>query len=131
MLNEPDWATDTEDGTIDWFRFQQYVAKAAKAIHDGSDVLATVGIAVIKYNSDDTPGSMGNMVSDATLRDQVNDPAVYLDFWSPHWYPWMNACWAQPMYISPAAFDLDNSKPAVLGECPANGTQGHTLSDIK
>jgi hypothetical protein len=127
LINEPDWATDTEGGTIAWSRFQQYFAKAAKAIHERSDVLVTVGIAVIKYNSDDTPGSMGNQVSDAALRAQVDDPAVYLDFWSPHWYAWMNPYWSQPMYGTPAAFDLDDSKPAVIGETPANGTEGHTL----
>jgi hypothetical protein len=127
LINEPDWATDTEGGTIAWSRFQQYFAKAAKAIHDRSDVLATVGIAVIKYNSDDTPGSMGNQVSDAALRAQLDDPSVYLDFWSPHWYAWMNPYWSQPMYGTPVAFNLDDSKPAVIGENPANGTEGHTL----
>jgi hypothetical protein len=66
-------------------------------------------------------------VSDAALRAQVDDPSVYLDFWSPHWYAWMNPYWSQPMYGTPAAFDLDDSKPAVIGENPANGTEGHTL----
>lgn len=129
LINEPDWATNTEGGTIAWSRFQQYFAKAAKTIHDRSDVLVTVGISVIKYNSDDTPGSMGNMVSDAALRAQLDDPAVYLDFWSPHWYSWMNPYWDQPMYVSPATFNLDDSKPSLIGECPANGSEGHTLSD--
>jgi len=132
LINEPDWATNTEGGTIEWERFQNYFAKAAKAIHDNSNVLVTVGIAVIKYNSDNTPGSMGNKVSDAALQTHLSDPAVHLDFWSPHWYDWMNPYWSTPMYITPTIFNLDSSKPAVIGENPANGTEGHSLlSDIQ
>jgi lysophospholipase L1-like esterase len=127
LINEPDWATDTEAGTIDWARFQNFFAKAAKAIHDNSDVLVTVGTAVIKYNSETTPGAVGNMVSDTALQAQLNDPGARLDFWSPHWYDWMDPYWDTPMYVTPAAFHLDNSRPAVLGETPATGTDGNTL----
>jgi hypothetical protein len=63
-----------------------------------SDVLVTVGIAVIEYNSDDTPGSMGNQLGDAALRAQVDDPSVCHDFGPPHGYAWMNPYWSQPMY---------------------------------
>lgn len=125
LINEPDWATTDEGGPIEWSRFQRFFAKASKAIHDNSPTLVTVGIAVIKYNSD--VGSMKNVVSDSALRAQLDAPEATLDFWSTHWYSWMEPYWSIPMYVTPSGFDLDTTKPSVLGECPAYGS-GDTLT---
>ncbi|MBN2351215.1 MAG: fibronectin type III domain-containing protein [Spirochaetales bacterium] len=127
LTNEPDWATNTEGGTIDWARFQQFWAKASKAIHENSRILVTVGIAVIKYNSD-AAGNVENKVSDAALRAQLNDLKVHLDFYSPHYYPWMELWWEIPFYVTPAAYGMDTSKPCLIGENPATGSTGHTLT---
>ncbi len=128
LTNEPDWATDTEtDGTIAWARFQKFWAKAAKAIHENSRALVTVGIAVVKYNSD-ASGNQGNKVSDAALRAQLDDPGARLDFYSPQYYPWMDPYWPVPFYVTPAAFGMDTGKPCLIGESPAKGSTGHTLT---
>ncbi|MCS7231309.1 MAG: hypothetical protein RMJ67_04140, partial [Elusimicrobiota bacterium] len=127
LTNEPDWATNTEGGAITWDRFQVFWAKAAKAIHENSDILVTVGMGVIKYLSDTCPGTQGNKVSDSALRAKLNDPDVYLDFWSVHYYSWMDPYWPIPMYVTPQGYYLDTSKPAVIGECPAKGSTGHTI----
>lgn len=129
LTNEPDWATTSEGGVISWDRFQVFWAKAAKAIHENSDVLVTVGMGVIKYLSDTCPGSQGNKVSDSALRAKLNDPKVYLDFWSVHYYPWMDPYWPIPMYVTPQGYYLDTTKPAVIGECPAKGSTNHTIVD--
>jgi hypothetical protein len=125
MTNEPEWASDTEGGAIAWPRFQEFWAKAAKAIHNNSPVLVTVGMGVIKYNSDNA-GMNGNKVSDAALQAQLNDPAAKLDFYSPHWYSWMDPYWTALMYATPLSFGI-SAKPCVVGECSANGSTGHTL----
>ncbi|MBN1411096.1 MAG: hypothetical protein JW969_09640 [Spirochaetales bacterium] len=128
LVNEPDWATTSEGGTLSWDRFQTYWAKAAKAIHDNSQVLVTVGMGVIKYNSDTCAGAIGNKISDTALRAKLDDDAVYIDFYSPHYYPWMDSSWSIPMYVTPATYGLGTAKPAVIGECPVAGSTDHTLT---
>lgn len=126
LMNEPEWASNTEsEGSLPWEALELYFARAAVAIHGNSPILVTVGMGVIKYNSD-AHGT--NHVSDAVLRARQDHPDARLDFWSPHWYAWMDPWWPNPFYTSPAAFGLDPSKPAVLGESSAKGTTGHTLT---
>ena len=126
LTNEPEWATTDEGGTIAWARFQTFWAKAAKAIHDNSPILVTVGMGIIKYNSDNA-GMSGNKVSDAALQARLNDPAAKLDYYSPHWYSWMDPYWTILMYTTPAYYGI-NTKPCVVGESTALGTTGHTLT---
>ena len=126
MTNEPEWATTDEGGVISWTRFQTFWAKAAVAIHANSEVLVTVGMGVIKYNSDN-PGMNGNKVSDAALQARVADSRAKLDFYSPHWYSWMDPYWTILMYGTPSSFGI-GAKPCVIGECSAMGSTGHTLT---
>ena len=126
MTNEPEWATTDEGGVISWTRFQTFWAKAAVAIHANSEVLVTVGMGVIKYNSDN-PGMNGNKVSDAALQARVADSRAKLDFYSPHWYSWMDPYWTILMYGTPSSFGIGD-KPCVIGECSAMGSTGHTLT---
>src|SRR5262249_47672016 len=117
LCNEPDWIyEDATVGQLPWNVIQRYFAKAAAAIHNNSQILVTVGMAMIKYNSDTASGAQGNKISDAALQAQVNDPGAKVDFYSVHYYDWMFPYWGDPYYQTPAAFGLDTSKPAMLGE---------------
>ncbi len=128
LCNEPDWSTDTEGGTIPWSRHQTYWAKAAKAIHENSSTLVTVGMGVIKYNSD-ASGMNGNMASDSALQAITGDTDSYMDFWSPHYYPWQEEWFGIPFYQTPGDYGLTTDRPAVVGECPSPGSTGHTITE--
>jgi hypothetical protein len=123
LINEPDWSV--ENGFTNWGQFQQYFARASKAIHDNSSILVTVGFGVIKYNSSTVAGAVDNMASDRNLQAKVNSPNARLDFWSPHYYNWMDPYWPIPFYTSPANYGLDASKPSMIGETPALGSGGN------
>lgn len=122
LCNEPDWIVENEEcGKLDWLYLEQYYAKAAAAIHANSDVLVTVGMGMIKYNSD---SQQGNKISDSELQstlsgDKYDKSLAYVDFYSTHWYTWMQGMWGYPFGESPTDFGLDGTKPSVIGECPA------------
>ena len=125
LCNEPDWIVENEEcGKLDWPYLEQYYAKAAAAIHANSDVLVTVGLGMIKYNSD---SQQGNKISDSELQnvlsgDKYDKSLAYVDFYSTHWYTWMQGMWGYPFSESPTDFGLDGTKPCVIGECPAVGS---------
>lgn len=122
LCNEPDWIVENEEcGKLDWPYLEQYYAKAAAAIHANSDVLVTVGLGMIKYNSD---SQQGNKISDSELQsvlsgDKYDKSLAYVDFYSTHWYTWMQGMWGYPFSESPTDFGLDGTKPCVIGECQA------------
>lgn len=122
LCNEPDWIVENEEcGKLDWSYLEQYYAKAAAAIHANSDVLVTVGLGMIKYNSD---SQQGNKISDSELQsvlsgDKYDKSLAYVDFYSTHWYTWMQGMWGYPFSESPTDFGLDGTKPCVIGECSA------------
>lgn len=123
LCNEPDWVVENgECGTIDWKYMQSYFAKATAAIHEHSDVLVTVGMAMIKYNSDEV---QGNYISDKALQDILGDDTkydkskAYVDFYSTHWYPWMITNWGINYDKTPKDFKQDTSKPCIIAELPA------------
>ncbi|MBP3965589.1 cellulase family glycosylhydrolase [Paenibacillus lignilyticus] len=129
LTNEPDWIyEDAAAGQLPWNVLQRYFAKAAVAIHNNSQILVTVGMAMIKYNSDTVSGAQGNKISNAALQAQVNNTKAKVDFYSVHYYDWMGQYWGNPFYMSPASYGLETSKPAMLGETPGVGTSGHTLT---
>ncbi|MEN8907997.1 MAG: cellulose binding domain-containing protein [Clostridiales bacterium] len=130
LCNEPDWIYENaECGQLDWSYLQDYFAKSAVAIHENSDVLVTVGTAMIKYNSDTCPGAEGNKVSDAALQSVVDSSEAKLDFYSTHYYDWMEEYWGDIFYQSPTTYGLENTKPNMVGENPAVGTSGHTITE--
>lgn len=130
LCNEPDWVYENaECGQIDWSWMQNYYAKASVAIHENSDILVTVGIAVIKYNSDTCEGAEGNKVSDQALQSIVNSPNAKLDFYSTHHWDWMIPYWGVIFYSTPRNYGLDGTKPAMVGEFPSKGTEGHTTTE--
>ena len=122
LCNEPDWIVENDEcGKLDWPYLEQYYAKAAAAIHANSDVLVTVGMGMIKYNSD---SQKGNKISDSELQsvlsgDKYDKSLAYVDFYSTHWYTWMQGMWGYPFGESPTDFGLDGTKPSVIGEGPA------------
>ena len=129
LMNEPDWVYENrEDGRIPWERLQSYFARAARVIHEHSPVLVTVGMAMPKYNSDTARNSVGNKVGDRALQALVPDPAARLDFYTTHYYDWNGKIWGNAVYLTPAAYQLPTDKPSLLGEMPAVGTSGHTIT---
>ena len=129
LMNEPDWVYENrEDGRIPWERLQSYFARAARAIHEHSAVLVTVGCAMPKYNSDTARDCRGNQVGDRALQALVPDPAARLDFYTTHYYDWNGKIWGNAVYQTPAAYQLPTDKPSLLGEMPAVGTTGHTIT---
>ncbi|MDR0473035.1 MAG: hypothetical protein LBH43_05140 [Treponema sp.] len=137
MMNEPDWLYETDPpntNVTQWENIAYFFAYNASAIHANSEVLVTVGMGCIKYNADG-PGYNGNKVSDDFLRFQYNTGNPCLDFWSPHTYEWVGAYYGVAFYLTPdgprqgnsgrgfsGGYGLDDSKPAIIGECSARGT---------
>lgn len=126
LMNEPDWVHEEEkNGQIEWDVLSAFFAKCSAYIHENSDVLVTVGMGMIKYNSDKYEG---NFVSDEYLMERGGENA-YLDFYSPHFYDWMRQWMGEPFTVSPTEYGLDGTKPAMLGEIPADGGEKGVLSE--
>ena len=125
LMNEPDWVVENaECGQISWKIMAPFFAKCAAAIHENSDVLVTVGLGMVKYNSDKF---QGNYVSDEYLTSLAGENA-YLDFYSTHYYWWQKAHMGFPFELTPEEFGLTDGKPCVIGETSANSYEtGKTL----
>ena len=120
LCNEPDWIHENEEsGRIDWKPLVTFFGKCAAGIHQNSDILVTTGIAYIPNNSDQRGA---NVVSDELLKYYAGDNSQ-MDFWSVHFYDWMIQWHNDPFTMSPADYGLDTSKPCVLGECSALGSE--------
>ncbi len=125
LMNEPDWVY--EQSGISFERLRAYFARAARAIHENSDVLVTIGMASPKYNAA-CPGCEPS-ITDAELREAVDDPSVYLDFYSPHYYDWVGSVWGNTLHLSPDGSNFRTDRPLLIGEHPARGTSGYTLTE--
>ena len=120
LCNEPDWIHENEEsGKIDWKPLVTFFGKCAQGIHQHSDILVTTGIAYIPNNSD-TRGT--NVISDQLLQYYAGDDS-YMDFYSVHFYDWMIQWHKNPFKLSPADYGLITSKPNVMGECSAKGSE--------
>lgn len=114
IMNEPDWVYENEEcGNIPWENLSYFFGKCASVIHEKCDTLVTVGIGIIKYNSDKYDG---NMVSDEYLKELTGNDNAYLDFYSTHYYMWQRQWYGFPFTASPAEFGLEETKPCVVGE---------------
>lgn len=134
LCNEPDWIVEEEEcGMLSWDGLEKYYAKACSAIHANSDVLVTVGMGMIKYNSDN---QQRNVISDENLKYVIGgfegyDPELaYVDFYSTHWYSWMIPNWGVIYENTPVDFGLDGTKPAVIGEMPAKDGTDRIAYDV-
>lgn len=117
LMNEPDWVYENEEcGKQSWDDISDLFARCAAGIHEHSDILVTVGMGIVKYNSDSYEG---NKVSDEYLQSLSGNENSYLDFYSPHYYEWQKQWFGYPFNISPEKYKLDVTKPVVIGECVA------------
>lgn len=125
LMNEPDWVHENENcGKLPLEDLSKFFAKCTAGAHEANpDILVTVGIAMIKYNSDKS-GCVSNMVSDEVMKSYGGDKAC-LDFYSTHYYNYMKPWWGCPYDMTPEEYGLDMSKPVFLGETNAEG--GETL----
>jgi hypothetical protein len=135
IMNEPDWVhEESECGNMRWDDIARFLALNAAAIQENApEILVTVGMASSKYNSPHT--SDGNVVSDANLRRLAgNNANARLDFWSPHYYDWVGQWFGHPFTRRPSGtlesggWGLDPSKPAIIAETGASGTQGRSTT---
>lgn len=123
LMNEPDWVHENaECGKVGWENLSKFFAKCSAAIHENSDELVTVGLGMVKYNSDKYEG---NYVSDEFLKSLGGENA-YLDFYSTHYYFWQNSYMGYPFEQSPVSFGLDGTKPCVIGEAAVKSESGRT-----
>lgn len=125
LMNEPDWVHENEEcGKLPLDSLSKFFAKCTAAVHETDpNTLVTVGVAMIKYNSDKSSCS-GNIVSDEVMKSFGGDKAC-LDFYSVHYYDYMKPYWGCPYDMSPEEYGLDMSKPVFIGETRAEG--GETL----
>lgn len=127
ICNEPDWVHEEERcGRLPWEEISYLFARTAAVIHENSSILVTVGMSFPKYNADGGGRYEGNKVSDAFLQHLYPNKNAYLDFWSPHYYDWVGQWYGVPFYTTPPEWGLDDSKPALIGECAAVGSKGKT-----
>ncbi len=116
LINEPDWVYENEEcGKIGWDDLSYFFGKCAAVIHENSDMLVTVGLGMIRYNSD-LEKYEGNKISDAYLKELTGNENAYVDFDSVHYYEWERPFMGFPCDKSPIEFGLDGVKPSILGE---------------
>ena len=115
IMNEPDWVHENaECGQIGWEHLSYFFGKCAATIHENCDTLVTVGMGMVKYNSDKYNG---NMISDKYLKELTGLDGAYVDFYSPHHYGWQTPHFGLPNSVTPEEFGLDAAKPSLIGEC--------------
>ncbi len=127
IFDEPDIIAE-KIGTqyAQWDDLTAFFAKNAAAVHSNSEILVTVGMSKVKYNSDNRNG---NYVSDFKLR-KSGDINGYLDFYSIHYY-YCNNSWAGfPFELTPKEYTLDGTKPCIISKAEyANDKSGRSLND--
>ncbi len=133
--NEIEWIYENRVGNGDGSQWagatyailQRYVAILADGVHnnprtDGSTVLVSVGSASVKWNGTKLPNGStnpdGNKWDDASLKAQYNQPKAILDFYSPHYYGWMNSNYSSPFQRTPTQYGM-NDKACVVAEMPS------------
>lgn len=128
LCNEPDWIHENKEcGKIDWKPLVTFFGKCAQGIHQNSDILVTTGIGYIPNNSD-TRGT--NVMSDQLLEYYAGADS-YMDFYSVHFYDWMIEWHGVPFNVSPEEYGLLTSKPNVLGEVSAKGSEAEGVDLVQ
>lgn len=114
LMNEPDWVYENEEcGQIGWDDLSYFFGTCAATIHENSDFIVTVGLAIIKYNSDKYEG---NKIADEYLKELTGNENAYIDFYSTHYYAWQKSWFGFPFNVTPEEFGLDTDKPCLIGE---------------
>jgi len=126
--NEIEWVNqDSSNAQLPWTTLQYFAASVVRAVHENSSILTTMGLSM-KWQTDTYSGNEGNQFSDSRLKAQVNDPEVYLDVYSPHFYQWVVDWYGNPFSTTKVAEYGLSDKPVIIGECPANGLGGQTIT---
>jgi hypothetical protein len=132
IINEPEAMYENSQATK--AELQIFAAKCAEAIHAvDPNIKVTVGSKCLRYNSTfSTTNSVGNWWTDAQLQAAYpagNTARTKLDFYSPHFYYWMNDPgngWDFAPYKRDAllggALGYALDKPAIVGETAYNPT---------
>ena len=114
IMNEPDWVYENEEcGKIGWDHLSYFFGKCAQTIHENSDILVTVGMGIVKYNS---AKYEGNKISDEYLMEFTGSDKAFVDFYSIHYYNWQKPWFGFPCDKSPEEFGLAEKKPCLIGE---------------
>ncbi len=145
ISNEIEWvAEDANNMKCSYAVLQRFVAMCASAIHnnprtDGTSVLVTMGSAATKWNATkmrigengawSQNNSDGNKWSDAALKAQYNQANAILDFYSPHYYAWIDGYYSNPYVRSPSDFGMDE-KAVLIGETPAGNPGTPNLTPL-
>lgn len=121
VANEIEWVFEHTEVNRD--QVQDLIALAANAVHANSQILIYQGTgAGPKYLSSQFWES--DLFGDTALSSF--QPDAYLDFYNLHHYDWMSEYWSTPYESTPSDYYID-SKPCVLGEFPAKGSDGYTI----
>ena len=129
LMNEPDWVHENlECGQLDWDDISNLFGRCASVVHQTCSTPVTVGIGIIKYNSDKYEG---NMISDEYLMELTGLEDSYVDFYSTHYYMWMQSSFGYPFTVTPEEFGLDTTKPCLIGETSNDDERqsGQTLTE--
>ena len=131
LCNEIEWIHEnTDNWQCSYATLQQFVGLCAAGLHqtsvartDGTMVLVSLGSACVKWNGTKLPSGGtnpdGNKWSDANLKAQSSNNAnAYLDFYSPHFYGWMESSYSSPFEKTPTQYGMDD-KACVVAEMPS------------
>lgn len=121
IINEPEWSMDMKlagvtTQTVSIEAMQRFVGKCAAAIHQHSDKMVTVGATSLYWNSDQMRANLWNKAAFAGVGLDTNQ--AYMDFYSVHYYKWMDKLGASPMSKNASEWNLD--KPILIAEYPPN-----------
>lgn len=130
IINEPEWALNDTDqapnaeieDSISTPQLQKFIAKNVGVLHREGATMVGVGQAALKFigNSERVLGGWGNLYEDSILQAYDHDGA--LDYYSPHYYDWMDGdgrSWNyNPYDYTKEQLGID--KPIIIGEIAAH-----------
>lgn len=112
-INEPDYQTSGVNcGTafvcIPYAAMKRFMQMFTQYVHSSTTQLATIENGPVHFTHFWT--------------------GLGFDFYSPHWYNWMDQYWADTDPFKTPAANLQLDKPIVFGELPSNTAQGFTVN---
>lgn len=115
LMNEPDWVYENaECGKIEWKNLCYFFGKCCEVVHETCSTPVTVGMGIVKYNSDKYSG---DKISDKMLKAATGSDKAYVDFYSTHFYAWqMPHFGGIPFDKTPEEYGLVTDKPCFIGE---------------
>jgi len=121
VMNEPDWVTEglafhkrhaAKVSPFTIVELRKFVGAMTDRIHDRSQILTTVGGALVRHVSEWDRSEYG------------------LDFLQVHSYPHVLWPGRDDSLIGRRADELDVTKPVLIGEFPANGDRQHPIDHL-